>query len=54
MQWRSDGGENTFIFGGGQRSSGVTRDQTLQALLAQYLKVGSLDIFDMWYVDALW
>ena len=45
---------NGIAFGGGQRSSGVTRGQKLKTLLARYLKVGSLDRFDTWYVDALW
>ncbi|KAJ8036308.1 hypothetical protein HOLleu_20243 [Holothuria leucospilota] len=30
---------NTFIFGGGQRSSGVTRGQTLKTLLTLYLQM---------------
>ena len=44
----------TVIFGGGQRSSGVTRGQTLKILLTRYLKLGSLDKFHTWYVDGLW
>ena len=42
------------VFGGGQRSSGVTRGQTLKTLLTQYLKLGNLDQVHTWYVDALW
>ncbi|KAJ8017591.1 hypothetical protein HOLleu_44895 [Holothuria leucospilota] len=45
---------NAIAFGGGQRSSGVTGSQTLKTMLTQYLKVGSLDRFHTWYVDALW
>ena len=45
--------KNPIVFGGGQRSSGVTGGQTLKILLKQYLKVGSLDEFHTLYVDAL-
>ncbi|KAJ8032667.1 hypothetical protein HOLleu_26255 [Holothuria leucospilota] len=45
--------KNPIIFGGGQRSSGVTRGQTLKTLLTRYLKVGSLNKFHTLYVDAL-
>ncbi|KAJ8026057.1 hypothetical protein HOLleu_33791 [Holothuria leucospilota] len=46
--------KNPIIFGGGQRSPGVTGGQTLKTLLTQYLEVGSLDEFHTLYVDALW
>ncbi|KAJ8028145.1 hypothetical protein HOLleu_30297 [Holothuria leucospilota] len=45
--------KNPVVFGGGQRSSGVAGGQTLKTLLT-YLKIGSLDRFHMWYVDAFW
>ncbi|KAJ8040472.1 hypothetical protein HOLleu_14770 [Holothuria leucospilota] len=32
--------KNPIIFGGGERSSGVTGDQTLKILLTQYLEMG--------------
>ncbi|KAJ8026858.1 hypothetical protein HOLleu_31813 [Holothuria leucospilota] len=31
--------KNRIIFGGGQRSSGVTRGQTMKTLLTQYLEM---------------
>ncbi|KAJ8041507.1 hypothetical protein HOLleu_12344 [Holothuria leucospilota] len=37
--------KNPIVFGGGQRSPGVTGGQTLKTLLTQYLEVGSLDEF---------
>ncbi|KAJ8039227.1 hypothetical protein HOLleu_16876 [Holothuria leucospilota] len=37
--------KNPIIFGGGQRSSGVTGGQTLKTMLTRYLKIGSLDRF---------
>ena len=37
--------KNPIVFGGGQRSSGVTGGQTLKILLTPYLDVGSLDKF---------
>ena len=46
--------KNPIVFGGGQRSSGVTRGQTLKTLLTRYLKLGNLDQVHTWYVDALW
>ncbi|KAJ8025096.1 hypothetical protein HOLleu_35207 [Holothuria leucospilota] len=46
--------KNPIVFGGGQRSFGVTRGQNLKTLFTQYLKIGSLDRFHTWYVDALW
>ncbi|KAJ8023107.1 hypothetical protein HOLleu_38191 [Holothuria leucospilota] len=46
--------KNPIVFGGGQRSSGVTGGQTPKTLLTRYLKVGSLDKFHTWYVDGLW
>ncbi|KAJ8047297.1 hypothetical protein HOLleu_06268 [Holothuria leucospilota] len=47
--------KNPIIFGGGERSSGVTGGQTLKTSLTRYLKkVGSLDEFHTLYVDALW
>ncbi|KAJ8017371.1 hypothetical protein HOLleu_45274 [Holothuria leucospilota] len=46
--------KNPIIFGGGERSSGVTGGQTLKTLLTRYLKKGSLDEFHTLYVDALW
>ncbi|KAJ8017857.1 hypothetical protein HOLleu_44478 [Holothuria leucospilota] len=46
--------KNPIVFGGGQRSPGVTGGQTLKTLLTQYLEVGSLDEFHTLYVDALW
>ncbi|KAJ8019236.1 hypothetical protein HOLleu_42303 [Holothuria leucospilota] len=45
--------KNPIVFGGGRRSSGVTRGQTLKTLLTRYLKVESLDEFHTFYVDAL-
>ena len=47
-------GKNPIVFSGGQRSSGVTRGQTLQTSLTWYLKVGSLGKFYSHYVDAIW
>ncbi|KAJ8044063.1 hypothetical protein HOLleu_11424 [Holothuria leucospilota] len=41
-----------FTFGGGQRSSGVTGGQNLKTLLTRYLKKGSSDSFQTWYIDA--
>ncbi|KAJ8034923.1 hypothetical protein HOLleu_21951 [Holothuria leucospilota] len=41
-----------IVFGGGQRSCGVTRGQRPKTLFARYLKVGSLDKFHTWCVDA--
>ncbi|KAJ8019296.1 hypothetical protein HOLleu_42176 [Holothuria leucospilota] len=46
--------KNPIVFGGGQRSFGVTRGQTLKTLFTRYLKLGSLDGFHTWGVDALW
>ena len=46
--------KNPIVFGGGQRSPGVTGGQKLKTLLTRYLKLGSLDEFHSWYVDALW
>ena len=46
--------KNPIVFGGGQRSWGVARGQSLKTLLTQYLKLGSLDKVHIWYVDALW
>ena len=46
--------KNPIVFGGGQRSSGVTGGQTLKILLTRYLKIGSVDELHTWYVDALW
>ncbi|KAJ8050287.1 hypothetical protein HOLleu_03429 [Holothuria leucospilota] len=46
--------ENSISFGGGQKSFGVIRGQTLKNLLTQYLKVESLDECHTKYVDALW
>ncbi|KAJ8036704.1 hypothetical protein HOLleu_20756 [Holothuria leucospilota] len=43
-----------IVFGGGQRSFGVTRGQSQKNLFTQYLKVGSLDRFHNKYVDVLW
>ncbi|KAJ8034084.1 hypothetical protein HOLleu_24509 [Holothuria leucospilota] len=45
--------KNPIVFGGGQRSSGVTGGQTPNTLLTRYLKVGSLDRLHTWYVVAL-
>ncbi|KAJ8050071.1 hypothetical protein HOLleu_03122 [Holothuria leucospilota] len=45
--------KNPIVFGGGQRSFGVTRGQTLKTLLTCYLQVGSLDKFHTLFVDAL-
>ena len=45
--------KNPIVFGGGQRSSGVTGGQTLKTLLTRYLKLGNLDQVHTWYVDAL-
>ncbi|KAJ8029398.1 hypothetical protein HOLleu_28777 [Holothuria leucospilota] len=45
--------KNPIVFGGGQRSPGVTGGQTLKTLLTQYLEVGSLDEFHTLYVDAM-
>ncbi|KAJ8023324.1 hypothetical protein HOLleu_35730 [Holothuria leucospilota] len=46
--------KNPIVFGGVQRSPGVTGGQTLKTLLTQYLEVGSLGEFHTLYVDALW
>ncbi|KAJ8022356.1 hypothetical protein HOLleu_37229 [Holothuria leucospilota] len=46
--------KNPIVFGGGQRSSGVTRGQNLKTLFTRYLKLESLDRFHAWYVDVLW
>ena len=46
--------KNPIVFGGRQRSSGVTGGQNLKILLTQYLKVGGLDEPHTLYVDALW
>ena len=46
--------KNPIVFGGGQRSSGVTGGQTLKTSLMQYLKLGNFDQVYTWYVDALW
>ena len=54
MQMRYSWKKNPIVFGGGQRSSGVTRGQTLKTLLTRYLKLGNLDQVHTWYVDALW
>ena len=43
--WIPYGGENTFIFGGDQRSCGVTGGQTLKTFLTLYLNEGCLDRF---------
>ncbi|KAJ8035893.1 hypothetical protein HOLleu_19708 [Holothuria leucospilota] len=45
--------KNPIVFGGGQRSPGVTGGQNLKTLLTQYLEIGSLDEFHTLYVDAL-
>ena len=37
--------KNLSVFGGGQRSFGVTLGQTLKTLLTPYLNVGSFDEF---------
>ena len=50
MQMHYGKRKNPISFGGGQSSSGVTRDQTLKILLAQHLEVGSLDEFHTQYV----
>ncbi|KAJ8039840.1 hypothetical protein HOLleu_13969 [Holothuria leucospilota] len=42
---------NPVIFGGGQRSFGVTESQILKTLLTQYLKEKILDRFHTWYID---
>ena len=47
------GQKNPIVFGGGQRSSGVTEGQNLKTLLTQYLKLGNLDQLHTWYVDTL-
>ncbi|KAJ8026857.1 hypothetical protein HOLleu_31812 [Holothuria leucospilota] len=44
--------KNPIIFEGGQRSSGVTRGQTLKTPLTRYLKKGSSDSSLTWYIDA--
>ncbi|KAJ8037199.1 hypothetical protein HOLleu_17953 [Holothuria leucospilota] len=49
IEWK-----NPIVFGGGQRSPGVTGGQTLKTVLTQYLEAGSLDEFHTLYVDALW
>ena len=38
-----------IIFGGGQRSSGVTKGQNLKTMFTQYFKVGSLVRFQTWF-----
>ncbi|KAJ8046448.1 hypothetical protein HOLleu_05120 [Holothuria leucospilota] len=45
--------KNPIVFGGGQRSSGVTGGQNLKTLFTRYPKVGSLDRFHTKYVDVL-
>ncbi|KAJ8050373.1 hypothetical protein HOLleu_03557 [Holothuria leucospilota] len=47
--WR----KKPIIFGGVQRSSGVTGGETLKTWLTLYLKLGSLNKFHTLYVDAL-
>ncbi|KAJ8049085.1 hypothetical protein HOLleu_01665 [Holothuria leucospilota] len=42
--------KNPIVFGGGQRSPGVTEGQTLKTVLTQYLEVGSLDEFHTLYM----
>ncbi|KAJ8024943.1 hypothetical protein HOLleu_07207 [Holothuria leucospilota] len=44
--------KNPIIFGGGERSSGVTGGQTLKTSLTRYLKKGSSDSSQTWYIDA--
>ncbi|KAJ8027848.1 hypothetical protein HOLleu_29920 [Holothuria leucospilota] len=44
--------KNPIVFGGGQRSSGVTGGQTLKTLLTRYLKKGSSYSSQTWYIDA--
>ncbi|KAJ8039261.1 hypothetical protein HOLleu_16917 [Holothuria leucospilota] len=45
--------KNPIVFGGGQRSSGVTGGQTLKTLFTRYLKIGSFYRFHTKYVDVL-
>ncbi|KAJ8032547.1 hypothetical protein HOLleu_26098 [Holothuria leucospilota] len=52
VQMRYGKRKNPIIFGGGQRSSGVTGGQTLKTLLTRYLKKGSSDRSQTWYMDA--
>ena len=42
------------IFGGGQRSSGVTGGQNLKTSVTQYLKLGKVDQVQTWCADVLW
>ncbi|KAJ8028887.1 hypothetical protein HOLleu_28139 [Holothuria leucospilota] len=44
--------KNPIIFGGVERSSGVTGGHTLKSLLTRYLKKGSSDSSQTWYIDA--
>ncbi|KAJ8021219.1 hypothetical protein HOLleu_38353 [Holothuria leucospilota] len=44
--------KNPIVFGGGQRSPGVTRGQTQKTLLTQYLEVGSLEEF--YFIRSTW
>ncbi|KAJ8025556.1 hypothetical protein HOLleu_33145 [Holothuria leucospilota] len=44
--------KNPIIFGGGQRSSGVTGGQNLKTLLTCYLKKRITDSSQMWCMDA--
>ena len=41
--------KNPVVFGGGQRSFGVTRGQTLKTLCTQYLKKGNYDGHQTWH-----
>ena len=46
--------KSPIVFGGGQRSWGVTGGQTLKTLLTQYLELGNLDEVHTWHGDVLW
>ena len=43
---------NLSDFGGGQRSSGVTRGQTLKMFKPMYLQNGNSDSYDTWHVSS--
>ena len=54
MEMRYGQKKNPIVFGGGQRSWGVTGGQTLKTSLTQYLEVKNLDQLHTWSGDALW
>ena len=54
MEMRYGHKKNPIVFGGGQRSWGVTGGLTLKTLLTPYLKLGNLDEVHTWHGDGLW